>query len=134
MATGNNFRFIVTEQLAALGVTPAGIVIEPDGHNTAPASIAATHHLPPSQRQMHWFEPYQLNWSSVSLPLRWTGSVGEVQVENPGKQPIVMIEVQTGGYLGEDDIIRYEDIYASEPPWRCCNSVFDLNRLYFSVQ
>jgi mannose-6-phosphate isomerase-like protein (cupin superfamily) len=25
--------------------------------------------------------------------------------------PMVMIEVQTGSYLGEDDIIRYEDVY-----------------------
>jgi mannose-1-phosphate guanylyltransferase / mannose-6-phosphate isomerase len=34
------------------------------------------------------------------------------RLENPGKQPMVLIEVQTGSYLGEDDIIRYEDIYA----------------------
>lgn len=31
---------------------------------------------------------------------------------NPGKVPMVLIEVQTGSYLGEDDIIRYEDVYA----------------------
>jgi mannose-1-phosphate guanylyltransferase/mannose-1-phosphate guanylyltransferase/mannose-6-phosphate isomerase len=34
------------------------------------------------------------------------------RLENPGKVPLTLIEVQTGGYLGEDDIIRYEDIYA----------------------
>ncbi len=34
------------------------------------------------------------------------------RMENPGKVPMVLIEVQTGSYLGEDDIIRYEDIYA----------------------
>lgn len=34
------------------------------------------------------------------------------RMENPGKVPMVLIEVQTGTYLGEDDIIRYEDIYA----------------------
>ena len=34
------------------------------------------------------------------------------RMENPGKVPMVLIEVQTGGYLGEDDIIRYEDFYA----------------------
>ena len=33
------------------------------------------------------------------------------RMENPGKVPMVMIEVQTGVYLGEDDIIRYKDIY-----------------------
>ncbi|MEC4804117.1 MAG: phosphomannose isomerase type II C-terminal cupin domain [Jaaginema sp. PMC 1079.18] len=31
------------------------------------------------------------------------------RVENPGVIPLVMIEVQNGEYLGEDDIIRYQD-------------------------
>ena len=44
---------------------------------------------------------------SVYIPL---GAVH--RLENPGKVPMVLIEVQTGTYLGEDDIIRYEDIYA----------------------
>lgn len=34
------------------------------------------------------------------------------RMENPGKVELVLIEVQTGTYLGEDDIIRYEDVYA----------------------
>jgi mannose-1-phosphate guanylyltransferase/mannose-6-phosphate isomerase len=34
------------------------------------------------------------------------------RMENPGKQSMVLIEVQIGTYLGEDDIIRYEDVYA----------------------
>ncbi|MEL7203673.1 MAG: cupin domain-containing protein, partial [Pseudomonadota bacterium] len=33
------------------------------------------------------------------------------RLENPGKLPLHLIEVQSGCYLGEDDIIRYEDIY-----------------------
>jgi mannose-1-phosphate guanylyltransferase/mannose-6-phosphate isomerase len=33
------------------------------------------------------------------------------RLENPGKLPLEMIEVQSGGYLGEDDIVRYEDTY-----------------------
>ena len=44
---------------------------------------------------------------SVYIPL---GAVH--RMENPGKVPMVLIEVQTGSYFGEDDIIRYEDIYA----------------------
>jgi mannose-1-phosphate guanylyltransferase/mannose-6-phosphate isomerase len=36
------------------------------------------------------------------------------RLENPGKLPIVLIEVQTGGYLGEDDIKRHDDIYARD--------------------
>jgi mannose-1-phosphate guanylyltransferase len=30
---------------------------------------------------------------------------------NPGKIPVEMIEVQSGAYLGEDDIVRFEDRY-----------------------
>jgi mannose-1-phosphate guanylyltransferase/mannose-1-phosphate guanylyltransferase/mannose-6-phosphate isomerase len=44
---------------------------------------------------------------SVYVPL---GAIHRLQ--NPGKVPMVLIEIQTGAYLGEDDIIRYEDVYA----------------------
>jgi len=44
---------------------------------------------------------------SVYIPL---GAVH--RMENHGKVPMVLIEVQTGSYLGEDDIVRYEDVYA----------------------
>ena len=43
---------------------------------------------------------------SIYIPL---GAVH--RLENPGKMPTTLIEVQTGSYLGEDDIIRYEDVY-----------------------
>jgi mannose-1-phosphate guanylyltransferase/mannose-6-phosphate isomerase len=33
------------------------------------------------------------------------------RLENPGILSLVMIEVQSGAYLGEDDIVRFEDIY-----------------------
>ena len=33
------------------------------------------------------------------------------RLENPGVVDLVMIEVQSGEYLGEDDIVRFEDIY-----------------------
>jgi len=33
------------------------------------------------------------------------------RLENPGKEPLELIEVQSGDYLGEDDIVRYSDIY-----------------------
>lgn len=46
---------------------------------------------------------------SVYVPL------GEIhRLENPGRLPVVLIEVQTGAYLGEDDITRYEDVYARD--------------------
>lgn len=38
--------------------------------------------------------------------------IGEVHsLENPGMVPLELIEVQVGGYLGEDDIVRFEDRY-----------------------
>jgi mannose-1-phosphate guanylyltransferase/mannose-1-phosphate guanylyltransferase/mannose-6-phosphate isomerase len=43
---------------------------------------------------------------SVYLPL---GCVH--RLENPGKIPLTLIEVQVGSYTGEDDIVRIEDTY-----------------------
>jgi mannose-1-phosphate guanylyltransferase/mannose-6-phosphate isomerase len=43
---------------------------------------------------------------SIYLPL---GTVH--RMENPGKIPLTLIEVQSGAYLGEDDIVRFEDTY-----------------------
>ncbi|GEL63461.1 mannose-1-phosphate guanylyltransferase/mannose-6-phosphate isomerase [Kozakia baliensis] len=44
---------------------------------------------------------------SIYLPL---GAVH--RLENPGKIPLTLIEVQSGPYLGEDDIVRIEDVYS----------------------
>ncbi|NVO25753.1 mannose-1-phosphate guanylyltransferase/mannose-6-phosphate isomerase [Donghicola mangrovi] len=84
-------------------------------HPGAALSLQSHHH-----RSEHWIvvagtakvtidETVQLvtENQSVYIPL---GAVH--RMENPGKVPMVLIEVQTGSYLGEDDIIRYEDIYA----------------------
>ena len=46
---------------------------------------------------------------SIYVPL---GSIH--RMENPGKFPMVLIEVQIGAYLNEDDIIRYEDLYSRQ--------------------
>jgi len=43
---------------------------------------------------------------SIYIPL---GAIHAL--ENPGKIPLEMIEIQTGSYLGEDDIVRFEDRY-----------------------
>jgi mannose-6-phosphate isomerase-like protein (cupin superfamily) len=43
---------------------------------------------------------------SVYIPI---GSVH--RLANPGKIPLELIEIQTGSYLGEDDIVRLDDIY-----------------------
>ena len=36
------------------------------------------------------------------------------RLKNPGKSPMVLIEVQIGNYLGEDDIKSYEDLYSRQ--------------------
>jgi mannose-1-phosphate guanylyltransferase/mannose-6-phosphate isomerase len=44
---------------------------------------------------------------SIYIPLGSTH-----RLTNPGKVPLNLIEVQSGPYLGEDDIVRFEDVYA----------------------
>ena len=36
------------------------------------------------------------------------------RLENPGSVPLRVIEVQSGDYLGEDDIVRFDDVYGRE--------------------
>ncbi len=36
------------------------------------------------------------------------------RMANPGEIPMTLIEVQVGDYLGEDDIVRFEDDYGRE--------------------
>ena len=46
---------------------------------------------------------------SIYIPI---GSIH--RLANPGKIPLELIEVQVGSYLGEDDIVRLDDIYGRE--------------------
>jgi mannose-1-phosphate guanylyltransferase / mannose-6-phosphate isomerase len=43
---------------------------------------------------------------SIYIPI---GSIH--RLSNPGKIPLELIEVQVGSYLGEDDIVRFDDVY-----------------------
>jgi mannose-1-phosphate guanylyltransferase/mannose-6-phosphate isomerase len=38
------------------------------------------------------------------------------RLANPGRIPLELIEVQVGSYLGEDDIVRLDDVYGRAPP------------------
>ncbi len=64
---------------------------------------------------------------SIYLPIGIKHSV-----ENPGKIPLHLIEVQSGSYLGEDDIVRIEDMYGrvtSEPKLdNALNDLVDLEK------
>ncbi|HBN90762.1 mannose-1-phosphate guanylyltransferase/mannose-6-phosphate isomerase [Rheinheimera aquimaris] len=51
-------------------------------------------------------EQYVTENQSVYIPITAVHAL-----ENPGKVPLELIEVQSGAYLGEDDIVRFEDRY-----------------------
>ena len=36
------------------------------------------------------------------------------RLENPSTEPLSIIEVQSGAYLGEDDIVRFDDVYGRD--------------------
>ena len=64
------------------------------------SKVVASHHKADAQTN-----------SDAPTALR-VGVIGAVhRLENPGKILLELIEVQTGSYLGEDDIIRIEDDY-----------------------
>ena len=55
-----------------------------------------------------------LNLAAIASAATWLPTYIPIgakhRLENPGKLPH-LIEVQSGGYLGEDDIVRFEDRY-----------------------
>lgn len=87
------------------------IVVKPG----AALSLQSHHH-----RAEHWIVVQGTARVTVDNEVRLLGEnestyirLGAVhRLENPGKLPMILIEVQTGSYLGEDDIVRYEDMYA----------------------
>ncbi len=70
-------------------------------------------------RAEHWVIVSGIAWTECdgeTRLLRENESIyipqgGTHRLENPGKVPLHLIEVQTGTYLGEDDIVRFEDSY-----------------------
>ena len=83
-------------------------------HPGAALSLQSHHH-----RSEHWIVVKGTAKVTVDEDVRLVSENQSVYIplgarhrlENPGKVPMVLIEVQTGSYLGEDDIIRYEDVY-----------------------
>src|SRR5690606_21883677 len=51
---------------------------------------------------------------SVYIPVGTTH-----RLANPGDEPLSIIEVQSGAYLGEDDIVRFDDVYGRDVDTRC---------------
>ena len=72
-----------------------------------------------NQRAEHWIVvkgTAEVTWGDQVIILTENHStyipLGEVhRLANPGKTPLEIIEVQSGSYLGEDDIVRFDDKY-----------------------
>ena len=62
----------------------------------------------PSQDELEIINLHQNQ--SIDIPLGWLH-----RLENKQKGPLIIVEVQSGDYLGEDDIERFEDIYGRVP-------------------
>ena len=86
------------------------LVVKPGGRLSA-----QTHH----HRSEHWVVVRGAARVTIGAETRLVGENESVYIpagtlhrlENPGKLPLHLIEVQTGSYLGEDDIVRHDDDY-----------------------
>ncbi len=110
MVPGCFHRLDVTALLVRLSPEVKRIVVNPG----ASLSLQMHHHraehwivVQGTARVTHGDEVFLVSENqSTYIPL------GERhRLENPGKVPLEMIEVQSGSYLGEDDIVRFEDVY-----------------------
>ena len=117
---------ITARGVAATELRPWGsftVLEEGRGYKIKRIDVKPGHRL---SLQMHHHRSE--HWSVVSGTARVTCGEEEVmlsnnqstyvpqctahRLENPGVIPLVLIEVQNGEYLGEDDIIRFQDDYA----------------------
>jgi mannose-6-phosphate isomerase len=117
---------LVTHSIAATELRPWGsftILEEGQGYKIKRIEVKAGHRLSLQMhhhRSEHWIvisgiakvtrgeEEIMLSENQSTYVPRFT----QHRLENPGKVPLVLIEVQNGEYLGEDDIVRFEDDYA----------------------
>lgn len=121
---------ITTEGVAATELRPWGsftVLEEGRGYKIKRIEVKPGHRL---SLQMHYHRSE--HWIVVCGTAKVTCNDKEVvihsnqstyvpqghthRLENPGVIPLILIEVQNGEYLGEDDIIRFEDDYARSKP------------------
>ena len=102
--------FLAPAPLGARSFSRGRIVVHPG----AALSLQSHHH-----RSEHWIVVQGTAKVTVNEDVRLVTENQSIYVplgavhrmENPGKVPMVLIEVQTGVYLGEDDIVRFADNY-----------------------
>jgi Mannose-6-phosphate isomerase len=100
-------RFLVAEQARLVGKPTRSIVLEPAGRNTAPALTCAALISAHRGEEVYLLAENQSTYIPLGVKHR---------LENPGTIPLELIEVQSGPYLGEDDIVRFEDVYNRASP------------------
>jgi len=119
--TPNTFRGVAATELRPWGSFT--ILEEGRGYKIKRIEVKAGHRL---SLQMHHHRSE--HWIVVAGTARvWCGEVEQIlsvnqstyvpqctthRLENPGVIPLILIEVQNGEYLGEDDIVRFQDDYA----------------------
>ena len=108
-----------------IGERPWGlyeVLTEADGYKVKRITVAPGGRLSLQSHQHraeHWVVVSGTATVTVGKTVRKVGVHEHVYIplqakhrlENDTSAPLVLIEVQSGSYLGEDDIIRYEDIY-----------------------
>lgn len=102
---GNYERLDIDEryQVKRIVVSPGGVLsLQKHRHRSEHWIVVSGSPEITIDQRVETLQPNQ----SVYVPL---GAVH--RLANHGKEPVVLIEVQTGDYLGEDDIIRLEDVY-----------------------
>jgi mannose-6-phosphate isomerase len=121
----NTFKGIAATELRPWGSFT--ILEEGRGYKIKRIEVKSGHRL---SLQMHHHRSE--HWIVVAGTARvWCGEVEQIlsvnqstyvpqctthRLENPGVIPLVLIEVQNGEYLGEDDIVRFQDDYARVIP------------------
>jgi mannose-1-phosphate guanylyltransferase len=116
IVTGEDHRFLASEQLREIGIDNARSLLEPVGRNTVPALTLAALAACENGNDPVLVVTAEITNGSKVLTLSENQStyipLGEMhRLANPGTIPLEIIEVQSGSYLGEDDIVRFEDTY-----------------------
>ncbi len=126
MKTSSSLMVAAPHSVAATELRPWGsftILEEGQGYKIKRIEVKSGHRLSLQMhhhRSEHWIvisgiakvirgeEELMLSPNESTYVPRFTSH----RLENPGRVPLVLIEVQNGEYLGEDDIVRFDDDYA----------------------
>lgn len=110
---------------ALTGIRPWGgwtVLEEGNGYKVKRIEVNPGHRLS-LQRHAHRSEHWVIVAGTATIVIGERASIIGAQestfvpagvahrIENPGPEPLVIIEIQNGRYLGEDDIVRFQDDY-----------------------